>query len=325
MLLERVANGKRAAARLASPPRLLDISIPWASLNQHELRHAPCNVCGTFDFRPIASLVMNSTESFLVECPTCELIWRNPLPGAGFLDQLYGPEYYAVSDKYPQLAGQVGIADTASTDREFRDNISARVVESWVELGIRPTGLGGASKRMLELGGGRGYLQRAAAARGWTTIGAELSEHAVEEARKNGLTMFHLPPNELPFQSIAREEPFDLIVFYDFLEHVLDPAATLRSVKSLLADGGAVAFRVPNSQGCPTLHLVDHIWHFSTSSLYTVLRKERLAVWHAHHSGRFSGTAGKHIDNMTVFVRKATAESSVEFPPIELGPNPLGL
>ena len=306
------------------PKRLLNAHVNWADFDTKELKYVPCNICGSFDFSILASIVINSIEFFLVECRECNLIWRNPLPGNKFLYSLYTEQYFDTSEMSSLLKEQVGIADTTTTDRIFRDDISAKVVQSWVDLGISPQDPNGQLRKLLEIGGGRGYLQKAAKEKGWITIGMEISPHGIAEAKKNGISLLPYTLYESRMKHGLYEKQFDLVVFYDFLEHVDDPAQYLRVINHMLADDGIIIFRVPHTAGCPRLHLIDHVWHFSTKSLRYLLEKENLVVWHAHYSGRFFGQHGNYIDNITIFARKVSSNDQI-FPEINLQPNPLGL
>lgn len=301
----------------------LHVKIPWATLRPEELHYVPCNICGSFDFTALAPLMINEIEFLLVECKNCELIWRNPLPGETFTSSLYTRNYYSVPRA---LRDQVGIADTDLADKQFRDSISAQVVQSWVELGIKSEGPLGEPKKLLEIGGGGGHLQKAAAAQGWDTLGLEISAHAVREASKEGLNVWPLPLDSVGKGNSRFRDNFDVIVFYDLLEHVDDPGDFLRMIRSMLADNGNIIFRVPETTRLPTLHLADHTWHFSTPALRRLLRKAGLTVWHGHYSGPFSSTSGgDYMNNMTIYARKCEAGKQNDCPEISLAPNPLGI
>ena len=252
------------------------------------------------------------------------LLWRNPLPGETFLSQLYGPEYYGVLGNLHELQDQVGVSDTIANDKKFRDDISPKVVQSWIDLGVQPQ-IGGRPGKLLEIGGGRGYLQLAAERRGWDTIGLETSPHAIQELQQAGLEVLTFPLSDLRNKAQNYNEYFDVIVFYDFLEHLPDPSQTLRIIRSVLKSDGTIICRVPNTIGTPKLHLADHIWHFSTRTLPNLLAKEGFQVTHAHHSGRFVSTRGDYLDNMTVFSQKCDSCDWSVKQDIVLEPNPLGL
>lgn len=306
------------------PPRILCAQIDWAQLEPRELTYPVCNICGTCAHETLASLVINWTEFFLVRCARCGLIWRTPLPGPTFSRTLYSEKYYRAQEYPPELRDQVGIADTEATAREFRDKISEQVVQSWIDFGIVPTDPAGSPRKYLEIGGGRGYLQQAAAARGWVTMGLELSVHGIREAIDRRSVVLPVVLDELCTRYMPYARYFDLVVFYDFLEHVEDPSRALRMVYSALRDDGVIIFRVPNTVSPPRLHLIDHIWHFDATTLPMLLHKEGFDVLRAHHSGTYRAANGDTIDNITVFGRKrGTAVEQVNA--LVLEPNPLGL
>lgn len=304
------------------PPRLLDATVGWARLNPGEFVSVPCNICGSFEYETIGSILINSFEFFLVRCRQCDIAWRNPLPGQTFYYELYSEHYYCVEDHAPQLADQVGISDSTPETRSFREQISHRVVKTWIDLKIDPFHDNGKPKRFLEIGGGRGYLQRAAAKRGWDATGLEISPHGIKEAISRNMFVLPVPLDELCTRFIPYENYFDLVVFYDFLEHVDDPGRILRMVRYLLANDGVIIFRVPITKDRPAVHLIDHIWHFSETSLPMLLCKEGFEVWHAHVSGTFKPKTGSPVENVTIYARKGVP--SVTSMPLEVKPNPLG-
>jgi SAM-dependent methyltransferase len=306
---------------MSIPPRILAAEVSWADTKAEELVHVPCNICGTFDCDPLASLVLNSTEFFLLRCRRCGLIWRDPLPGKTFSYQLYSERYFDVALHSPALVDQVGIADVRPDARQFRDAISDEVVRIWQSLGLSPLEETGEPRRLLEVGGGRGYLQRAADRAGWHTMGVEISPHGIKEAIKNGSLVFPIPLDELSLKYVPYQGYFDVVVFYDFLEHVDDPARVLRTIGALLKNTGSIVFRVPETVGCPRLHLIDHIWHFEPQALDMLLYKEGFTVWHAHYSGTFKAANGLSMENMTIYARKSTGADPG--PHFTLAQNPL--
>jgi SAM-dependent methyltransferase len=65
---------------------------------------------------------------------------------------------------------------------------------------------------------------------------------------------------------------FDLVTAHFVLEHVAEPADTLRLLATLLAPGGKLYLSVPNSLANPgDLLVVDHLSHFSKGSLGNAL------------------------------------------------------
>lgn len=169
-------------------------------------------------------------------------------------------------------------------------------------MGIDPQ-----NKKLLEIGGGRGYLQQAAREAGCRTVGLEISPYAIRGCLEKGLDIFPVPLEEIA-DSPLHPERYDLVGMYDFLEHVTDPGRILRITRTIIDDEGYLMIRTPNTdeRSGPRLHLIDHLWHFSAKTLEALLQKEGFQVIKNMETGIFpSGTEGQdRIVNMTVFAQK---------------------
>ena len=104
----------------------------------------------------------------------------------------------------------------------------------------------GGSKRVLDVGCATGYLARTLGERGCTVSGIEPDEMAAEEARPYLDRLIVGNVETLDLDESFGEERFDVVVFGDVLEHLLDPLATLRKCRRLLADRGTVVASIPN-------------------------------------------------------------------------------
>ncbi len=92
----------------------------------------------------------------------------------------------------------------------------------------------------LDAGCGVGHSLRAAAARGVIAQGVEVDDAAVAIARANGLPVAYASEMD------TVPGPYDLVSFWETLEHIASPFETLRQFASRLADDGLVAITVPN-------------------------------------------------------------------------------
>jgi SAM-dependent methyltransferase len=286
------------------PPRLLEADVNWAPLKPEEFQWMPCLLCGSPNYKSLASMVINWSEFFLVQCDRCNLIWRNPMPDGRFLSDLYSEKYFNVAEHSPDLIYQVGIADADEKSHQMRREKTAQEVEDWIARGITPRTADGQQRRLLEIGGGRGYLQLAAQKKGWDTIGVEISPHGIKSAIANGFVVLPIPLDQLCEQYLPHVNYFDLVVFFDFIEHVTDPGLVLRMIRFTLKDEGHIILRVPNTSGTPKLHLIDHICHFSPETLSLLLEREGFDVVESHHSGVFLAPSGDRIENLTVTAQK---------------------
>ena len=114
----------------------------------------------------------------------------------------------------------------------------------WID---RHVGL--ADKRVLDVGCGGGILSEAMAGRGAIVTGIDLSE------RPLGVARLHLHESgqkvdyrQIAAEDIAREMPgaFDVVTCMEMLEHVPDPASTIRACAELVKPGGTVFFSTIN-------------------------------------------------------------------------------
>jgi 2-polyprenyl-6-hydroxyphenyl methylase/3-demethylubiquinone-9 3-methyltransferase len=100
-------------------------------------------------------------------------------------------------------------------------------------------------KTVLDVGCGGGILSEAMAARGAKVTGIDLAEkplrvaqlHLIESGRE--VEYLHVSAEEL---ALARPEAFDVVTCMELLEHVPDPAATVRACCDLAKPDGYVFF-----------------------------------------------------------------------------------
>ncbi len=99
--------------------------------------------------------------------------------------------------------------------------------------------------RLLEIGCGKGRFLWEAKKLGFEVLGVDISEKAVEIIKKlyNLPNVFRASLSEFADTYIER---FDIICFFEVLEHQNDPILFLSSVKKLLKPGGYIVLSVPN-------------------------------------------------------------------------------
>lgn len=99
--------------------------------------------------------------------------------------------------------------------------------------------------RLLEIGCGEGIFLEAARTAGYDVTGLDFNVAAVEVAREKGL-----PVHAMTLEEYRAGHPgrFDVIAFFQVLEHMEDPHRFLHNVHEALAPGGHLVFSVPNPQ-----------------------------------------------------------------------------
>jgi methionine biosynthesis protein MetW len=100
-------------------------------------------------------------------------------------------------------------------------------------------------QKILDLGCGDGavaeYLMKIVGA---CVVGADISEDALEKAKKRGIDvkLLNVEKSKLPFE----DKTFDAVFWGDNVEHLFDPAATLKEVKRVLKKEGSLVISCPN-------------------------------------------------------------------------------
>ena len=114
----------------------------------------------------------------------------------------------------------------------------------WIDSTAQLTG-----KKVVDIGCGGGILAESMAARGAQVTGVDLSEKALGVARlhlyESGQTVDY---RLISAEDISREAPgsFDVVTCMEMLEHVPDPASTIRACAALVKPGGYVFFSTLN-------------------------------------------------------------------------------
>jgi len=114
----------------------------------------------------------------------------------------------------------------------------------WIDSSARING-----KKVIDIGCGGGILAESMAARGAQVTGVDLSEKALGVARlhlfESGQSVDY---RHISAEDIAKEAPgtFDVVTCMEMLEHVPDPASTIRACATLAKPGGQVFFSTLN-------------------------------------------------------------------------------
>ena len=192
---------------------------------------APCDRCGTTAGRIIfegPDRLYHLPGTFrVVECPVCGWIRQNPRPTSETIGYYYPADYVnfvgAIEDEPSRLR---------QWDRRYGILKRRWAVESF-----------GLSGRILDVGCATGVFLHEMAKAGWSVTGVEPNERAAAYAQHR----FGLPVHtETLRRAQLPDESFDVVTFWDVLEHVHTPWQDLVEAERLLVDGGLLVIRVPN-------------------------------------------------------------------------------
>jgi 2-polyprenyl-3-methyl-5-hydroxy-6-metoxy-1,4-benzoquinol methylase len=162
--------------------------------------------------------------------------------------------------------------------------------------------------KLLDIGCGYGIFLNAARKLGWMVTGVELSRTASEYARN----VYKLDIHNGEVESVNHPEcHFDVITFWDVLEHVPNPASFLNTVRSLFKKEGLIALSVPNIGSFfarfykgkwGALRPEQHLWHFNRQSLNQLLFDQGFKPLIMAKSP-FNGPNFTRLDSMVVLAR----------------------
>jgi len=231
------------------------------------LKSPRCDLCGVDD----AEVLFTGRDwpdvpaaIAMVRCRRCGLMYLRPRPAPSAIGQFYPPDYApfrpAVEDErwaIMRLARRRKLAARRRVVERFAGSrpAGARGGDPRSDGGQgkgsgtsgRPAGGAGAERRhqgrVLDVGCSTGLFLREMALAGWDAVGVELTPTAVRYARERfGLEVFEGMLEDAPLAAGS----FDAVTFWDVLEHVYSPSATLARTAELLRPGGVVAINVPS-------------------------------------------------------------------------------
>src|SRR5829696_7877718 len=211
-------------------------------------------------------------------CPICDSAARPDFTTALRLDLLRCPscghEFVRSGDLKVDQVEELYEGDYAGfwRDPQFRRRVDSELDRSFVPRIPPPA-------RLLDVGCGSGEFLEAATARGYASVGIDISRSGVAACRARGLDahVAHIDAHHV-------HSPYDFLTLWDVVEHVVDPVAMLETAAGLVRDGGWIAIKTPfvprrgfqlvewvPSLQRALLHLPGHIQFFTPASMRIAL------------------------------------------------------
>ncbi len=228
-----------------------------------------CGLCGS----PERRLKFRDGPFSVVTCARCGLTYVTPrLRDESLLAQVYDEGYWRSS----------AARDRGYTDYRADQPLYLRTYRRRLPVIRRHCARPG---RVLDVGCAAGYFLRVMQQEGWEVTGLEPSDairpQAEELIGKENVRAGLLGEVELERSS------FDLVTMWDVLEHIPDPVAAAREVRSLLAPAGrflietqdvaSLAARVLGRRWQHYKH-AEHLYHFDRRTIAEVLRRAGFRV-----------------------------------------------
>jgi 2-polyprenyl-3-methyl-5-hydroxy-6-metoxy-1,4-benzoquinol methylase len=226
-----------------------------------------CVVCGSDQHAPF-----RQSGSFEIRrCRGCGLRFLHPQPTADDLERLYAESYFQSADSVAQ--GYSAYSDEAANWRAtFRDRLR--------HLPSPPAGA-----RLLDVGAAAGYFVEQARKVGWDAEGVEPSNWAATYARET----LQQPVRQATLESAGyADRSFDLVTFWEVIEHLPRPHEFLVEVARVLRPNGMIALSTPD---CGSLaarfsgkrwlgwqKIPEHLYFFDRVSLERLLERAGFEV-----------------------------------------------
>ena len=113
-----------------------------------------------------------------------------------------------------------------------------------------------AGKRVLDMGCGAGLLCEPLARLGARVTGVDAAHENIAAARAHAASMGMTIDYRIGDPRAVVAERFDLICSLEVIEHVTDPAAFVRGLAAVLADGGLMVLSTPNRTSWSRLAMI---------------------------------------------------------------------
>lgn len=220
-----------------------------------------CDLCGRAEswcvYRVIDTNYGTPGQFSVVQCRHCNLVYLNPRPSQSERATIYPETRY----------------DPFSAIHQTRDLSSNSILwkraRQFTEM-RRPG-------RMLDVGCADGLFLRVMQSYGWECIGVEPNQRMAEFGQRRWrLDVWHgdiFDVNDL--------ESFDLITFWDVLEHTPSPRNALFHARKLLVSHGVLALNVPNWDSLErrifrerwiAIDAPRHFYHFAPATISRLLQ-----------------------------------------------------
>ena len=218
----------------------------------------------------------------LKRCEVCSLVSANTQPGQEDLANLYGRDYFWEGE-YLNYS-----LEKTALQKNFKRWIE--VIHRWAPSG-----------NLFEIGCAYGFFLELAR-NYWTVKGVDISPHAGEIARKQGLDVESVDFLDLPIES----GKYKIFCLWDTIEHLKAPHRYIQKIAEVIAPGGYICLTTGDIDGfIPKLqkenwrmiHPPTHLYYFSQKTLIRLLKNHHFRLVYSSHVG-FSRSIKRVLFNL---------------------------
>ena len=227
----------------------------------HMLDRVNCNLCNGFK----SSVLYSFGEFNVVKCRNCGLIYINPRLAWTDLKQMYSHDYFM--NKSYNRGYEDYLKDEKNNIATFKKRLDG--IKKYKKQG-----------KILDIGCATGILLMLAQKEKWDVYGVEISEFAIEYAKKRfNLNLFKGTLKEARYLNNF----FDVVVMDNVIEHLPDPLSGLEEINRILKDNGLLYVVTPNIKSS-FAHVVgkrwlllkpdEHLYYFSPKTIKKMLENK---------------------------------------------------
>lgn len=226
-----------------------------------------CSICSSKKTRIFFNL--NGYE--IRSCVSCNSQFLNPIPSKEILSKIYNDNYFIKPLQYKN--------SLFSKQKQNTADLHIKILKKFIKK---------ENAKILEVGSGYGDFLHRAVIKGYDVTGVEYSKNSkkvIDKKFKNKkITVFD---GELKNQNFKKKS-FDIIVFFDVMEHVTDLNEFMIHVKKFLKKDGFVLLSVPSLDSLSAKvmkkswmeYKIEHLHYFNNKSLKEFIDKSGFNILH---------------------------------------------
>lgn len=164
--------------------------------------------------------------------------------------------------------------------------------------------------RVLDIGCASGSFLNFMKQKGWQVAGVEPSKSLCQIAKKT----YGLKLHNQEFDPQIFKFKFDLVTFFDVIEHIPDPKQFLELVTQVVKPGGHILIKVPNWQSL-TVQLCIASYYLSGKQILEPVRMVTQAEYNYHHTSYFTKDSLSFLaHSVGLKLKHATTETTILAP-----------
>ncbi len=209
-----------------------------------------CVICGSNTSKIIANKVRDSLKHKIIQCIKCSHVQLFPVPS-----REEDKKFYDNNQQEKNLNPSISLQEHRKKkiiDTKKRFELISKIYKK--------------NDRILEIGSGHGFLLEKMNESGFDVIGLEVSKERRKISKK--VTKCKILNINLMDKNIDIGK-FDLIVFFQVLEHISDSETFLKNLKNILKKKGTLIIEVPNYNDFQIeLNTTYKKWHFQNAHIH---------------------------------------------------------